>query len=163
MTALTMLRRRIEQTGPRPSWVRPPAAWADLIPAASAVLRRLVVTVGVITAGATSLGPAHADPPNGSAGAALGQSICPMLVKPGATLASIASQLTGSTGLSPGMAGFVATLAIQTQCPSFMQSLANGKMPFPLQSLGANTPLSILGQPPGAGPVPAIPLLPLGH
>jgi hypothetical protein len=158
MTTPTTFRARTERTIHRVSGIRSLVARADLINAALTVLRPLAVMVGVITAGGTSLGPAHADPPNGSAGAAIGQSICPMLVQPGATLASIASQLTGSTGLSPGMAGFVATLAIQAECPSFMQSLANGKMPFPLQGLGANTPLAVLGQSPGAGPVPAIAL-----
>jgi len=154
MTALTMYRPRTEQPVRCDCGVQPRAAWGDLAKVASAALRPLVVAVGVIIAGAVSLAPAHADPPtdpitaalngagianNGSASTAIagiGRSICPMLVKPGATFASIASQLAGNTGLSPGMAGLVAGMAIQMECPGMMTSLANGNMPFPMQALG---------------------------
>jgi hypothetical protein len=170
MTALMMYRRWTEQPVRGASGVRPPAARADLIKAAAAVLRPLVVTAGVITAGAMSLAPAHADPPNDPIAAALnnagignngsfstaiagvGQSICPKLVKPGATFASVASQLAGNTGLSPGMAGLVASMAIQMECPGVMTSLANGNMPFPVQALGANPALPIPFQSAAANP-----------
>ncbi|ORW59363.1 hypothetical protein AWC20_10540 [Mycobacterium parmense] len=145
------------------------------------MLRPLVVAAGVIAAGAASMPTAHADPPPGSpltnlgignngpmsnALAGMGQSICPMLVQPGATVASIASQLTGSGGVSPGIAGMVATMAIQMGCPGFMQSLANGQMPGvlqgPLQGLAGNPgspgPLGL----PGANPAPGMPMAPLG-
>lgn len=180
MTALMIYRPWTGQPVRRPSGVRRPAAWADLVKAASAVLRPLVVTVGLLIAGAMSLAPAHADSPNDPVATALnnagignngslstaiagvGQSICPKLVKPGATFASIASQLAGNTGLSPGMAGFVASMAIQMECPGVMTSLANGKMPFPVQALGSNLGLPIPSQSPGANPVPAAPFSPPG-
>ena len=163
MTALMMYRKGFEHRVRRAARFRPPAARMDRGNAASAVLRPLVVTVGVLTAGATA--PAHADPPSGSVTSSLtgiGQSICPMLVKPGATLASIASQLSGKSGLSPGMAGIVASMAIQMECPGMMASVANGKMPFPLPGVGASPGLPIPGQLPGASPFPAGPLAPLG-
>ena len=130
--------------------------WANVINAATAVLRPLLITTAVITAATATPAPAHADPngdsitnalnqvgignngPVSTAIAGIGQSICPMLVQPGATLASVASQMAGNTGLSPAVAGFVTTIAIQMGCPSFMTSLANGNLPFPLQLPGAN-------------------------
>jgi hypothetical protein len=64
--------------------------------------------------------------------AQVGQSICPMLVKPGSGLASGAAQISGNGGLAPPLAGFLVGMAIQSQCPSFMTSVANGNMPFPI-------------------------------
>jgi hypothetical protein len=61
--------------------------------------------------------------------AALGQSICPMLDQPGATLASAASSVLGNNGMSPEMAQMFTTIAISTYCPSIMASLADGDMP----------------------------------
>jgi hypothetical protein len=128
-----------------------------LMNAASVALRPLAVAAGVLAAGATLPALAQADTSNdaittalsgagiGNNGslsntiAGIGQSICPSLVKPGATVASIAAQLSGKTGLAPAMAGLVTSMAIQMECPGMMTSLANGKMPFPL--MGAN-PLS---------------------
>jgi hypothetical protein len=141
MTALTMYRKRIDRV--RRSLLRP-----------------LVVTVGVLTAGATAPAPGHADPPIGSVTSSLtgiGQSICPMLVKPGATLASVVSQFSGKSGLSPGMAGLVASMAIQMECPGMMASVANGKMPFPLPGVGGGSGLPIPGQLPMTNPGPAVP------
>ncbi|SPM35893.1 LprJ protein [Mycobacterium rhizamassiliense] len=143
--------------------------WAGLINAASVALRPLAVAACVAAAGAALSASAHADAPNdpianaltgagvanngsvSNAIAGLGRSICPSLVKPGATLASIASKVSGSTGLSPNMAGMVTSMAIQMECPGFMTSLANGNMPFPLQG-AANSLPSIPFQSPGAGP-----------
>jgi hypothetical protein len=166
MTVLTMYRNRTEHRVRR-------AARGDLAGTgvhrsnpASAVLRPLVVMLGVLTAGGTSQAQAHSDPSsNGSVSSALtgiGQSICPMLVKPGATLASVASQLSGKTGLSAGMAGIVATMAIQAECPAMMASVANGKMPFPLPGAGGSPALPIPGQLPAANLVPAVPFSPVG-
>lgn len=147
----------------------------DFINAASAALRPLAVAAGIIAAGAALPALAHADPTNDPISAALngtgtgtngsftdkiagiGQSICPSLVKPGATIASITSQLSGKTGLPPNMAGMVAGMAIQMECPGVMTSLAHGNMPFPMQALGG-MPGAGLGIPgvgpamPGAGP-----------
>ncbi|BAX93572.1 DUF732 domain-containing protein [Mycobacterium shigaense] len=137
--------------------------WADVINAASAALRPLAVAAGVAAAGATLPALAHADTPNdpissaltgagvanngsvSNAIAGIGRSICPSLVKPGATLASIVSKVSGNNGLSPNMAGLVTSMAIQMECPGFMTSLANGNMPFPLQAPG-------LPSIPGVGP-----------
>jgi Protein of unknown function (DUF732) len=149
------------------------AMWVNVISAAAAALRPLLVLLGVITAAATWPAPAHADPPGGPVTnvlntvgignngpvsttiAGIGQSICPMLVKPGATVATMASQMDGNTGLSPAIAGFVASMAIQMECPSFMTSLANGNMPFGLP--GANSAPSLPFGLPGANPAPPMP------
>ena len=50
------------------------------------------------------------------------------------------------------MAGMVASMAIQMECPGMMTSLANGKMPFPIP--GANS-MPMLG----GGPAAPMPLL----
>ncbi|MDD4866815.1 MAG: hypothetical protein PHQ28_06770 [Mycobacterium sp.] len=171
MNDLMMYPPWIEQTVRRASAVCPAAGWAQFSHAASAALRPLAVTVGVITAGAMSFAPAHADPitsvlngtgtgDNGSFNstlASVGQSLCPMLVKPGATLATIASQLSGK-GLPPDMVGAVASMAIQMECPGVMTSLANGQMPSALQGLGAGSGMPLPFQMPCAGAAPASPL-----
>ncbi|TVS85450.1 DUF732 domain-containing protein [Mycobacterium helveticum] len=167
MTPLMMYPPWIEQMVRRASAARP---------AASAALRPLAVTVGVVAAGAMSLAPAHADPSadpitgvlsgagtggNGSFSdtiAGIGQSLCPMLVQPGAQLATIASQLSGKPGLPPDMVGSVASMAIQMECPGVMTSLANGQMPSGLPGLGGNSGMSLPFQLPGAGGAPGSPL-----
>ena len=53
-------------------------------------------------------------------------SLCPMLVQPGSQVVSTATTASGHGGLGSQLAGGVAGLAIQTQCPNFMTSLANG-------------------------------------
>lgn len=58
--------------------------------------------------------------------AQIATSLCPMLVQPGSQLASTATTASGHGGLGSQLAGGVAGLAIQTQCPNFMTSLANG-------------------------------------
>jgi hypothetical protein len=131
------------------------------------MVRPLALAAGVAASGATLPALAHADAPNDPVSAALtgagianngsvsdaiaglGRSICPSLVKPGATLASIASKVSGKTGLSPNMAGLVTGLAIQMECPGFMTSVANGNMPFPLQGAAHSLP-SMPFQSPGA-------------
>ncbi|HEX5143226.1 MAG TPA: hypothetical protein VFW21_05100 [Mycobacterium sp.] len=108
--------------------------------------------------------PAHADPsstllndigignngPVSTAIAQVGTSLCPLLVKPGSTLASDALSSKGQ--LASQIAGGVATMAIQSQCPSFMTSLSNGDFSvlqnaasiFGMSNPSAN-PLSIPG------------------
>ncbi len=120
------------------------------------------------------LGMGSAGSPDGSAGgilgglgtgnggspdaaAALGQSVCPMLVKPGASFVSIASQMMGNSPIPPGMVEMVATMAMQSQCPGFIESLAHGQMPAALQGLGGNSAMSLPGLSPGAGPIPNMP------
>ena len=139
------------------------------------VLRPVIVTAGVCAAALASIPAAHADSagdamapvlngvgigsngPASGAIAQMGQSICPMLVKPGGSLASNAAQISGHGGLAPPMAGFLASMAIQAECPGFMTSVANGNMPFPIPGAGgAGLPLGLPGAP---APAPQ-PLLP---
>jgi len=196
MTSLTTYRLWTSPTLRNAMVVRQPVAWARHLDAAAIVFRPLVVAVAIITAATTWPAHAHADGLGDAAGNALngvgignngpvstalagiGTALCPMLVKPGATLASMATQLSGHNGIAPGIAGFVATVAIQTQCPGFMTSLANGTIPGPLQALvnspassplpfglpGANPLQALVGGPaspppfglPGANPLPGL-------
>jgi hypothetical protein len=110
--------------------------------AAASTLIRLVVLVGAATGVAVALpASASADPlsssvlndvgigPGGTisqAIAQIGTSLCPMLVQPGSQMASTATTASGNGGLGSQLAGGVAGLVIQSQCPSFMTSLANG-------------------------------------
>jgi hypothetical protein len=139
------------------------------------VLRPVIVTAGVCAAALASIPAAHADSagdamapvlngvgignngPVSGAIAQMGQSICPMLVKPGGSLASNAAQISGHGGLAPPVAGFLASMAIQAECPGFMTSVANGNMPFPIP--GAGGPGLPLGLPGAPAPAPQ-PLLP---
>lgn len=57
-----------------------------------------------------------------------GQSLCPMLVKPGSSLATAVSEMQGNTGLTPTLTGMVTGLAIQMECPSIMTQVANGDL-----------------------------------
>jgi hypothetical protein len=146
----------------------------------TSVLRPVIVTMGVCVAALASIPAAHADsvgdamaPVLNSAGignngpvsgaiAQMGQSICPMLVKPGGSLASNAAQISGHGGLAPPMAGFLASMAIQAECPGFMTSVANGNMPFPIPgSGGPGLPLGLPGVP-SPGPQSLLPGLNLG-
>src|SRR5271166_1581499 len=108
----------------RRKWLQPGSGRAIAAP--------LLVSVGVITAVATSVAPAHADPiqdaflnalnnagvPYNDPGTAvsLGQSICPMLAQPGGNFATVASN----------MSGLFTSIAISMYCPSMMTSFANG-------------------------------------
>ena len=103
--------------------------------------RVLTLTIGLTAAAATLAAPAHADPIDtsflnalNSAGVgfndpantvALGQAVCPMLVEPGKSFASIASSV-GNQGISPDMAAFFTGIAISMYCPSMISSLGNG-------------------------------------
>jgi hypothetical protein len=152
----------------------------------SAALRPLAVAGGIAAAAAALPASAHADPATdpisaalsgvgmggagmGGAGmggnnasfsdkiAGIGQSICPSLVKPGASIATITSKLSGSSGLSPAIAGMVASMAIQMECPGVMTSLAHGQMPsmpFPMQMPGMPG-MQMPGLNPGPGIQPA--------
>ena len=101
------------------------------------------VVVGLITAAALWAAPARADTIddaflaaldnaglsyNDPANAvALGQTVCPMLVEPGKSLASVASRI-GNNGISPDMAAFFTGIAISMYCPSMMASIGNGTL-----------------------------------
>lgn len=68
-------------------------------------------------------GVPYADP---AAAVTMAQSICPLLVKPGGDFASVASQMGGTNGVSPGMANLFTSIAISMYCPQMMASIANG-------------------------------------
>jgi hypothetical protein len=74
----------------------------------------------------SSLGRAGIGAPPNAVG--LGQSICPMLAKPGGTVAGAVAKVKGG-GVSPGMAEMFTQIAIQMYCPSMMADVVNGKMP----------------------------------
>ena len=114
--------------------------------------RNLIVTlVGVATA-VTVAAPAHADSiadnsflnalSNAGVGyndpastEALGRSICPMLVEPGKSLASVYSTVTDN-GINPDMAAFFTGIAISMYCPSMMSGIGNGTFLNFLQPFG---------------------------
>jgi hypothetical protein len=109
------------------------------------VLYPVVATAAVTFAALMWPAPADADPvgptiyaPGNAAGvnagpikssiAQFGQSLCPMLVKPGSTLATNASQMQGNNGLTSTIAGVATGMAIQMECPALMTQLADGNM-----------------------------------
>ncbi len=122
----------------------------DAMASSTTAVRHVIVTVAVVAAAVSSTPAAHADSvgdamapvlngvgignngPVSGAIAQVGQSICPMLVKPGSSFASSAAQVSGHGGLAPPLAGLLVGMAIQSQCPAFMTSVANGNMPFPI-------------------------------
>ncbi|MCT7660494.1 DUF732 domain-containing protein [Mycobacterium sp. CPCC 205710] len=55
----------------------------------------------------------------------LGRSVCPMLVEPGKSLASVYSQVSNN-GVPPQMAAFFTGIAISMYCPQAMSSIGNG-------------------------------------
>ncbi|WP_343574623.1 hypothetical protein [Mycobacterium sp.] len=171
---------------PRRSRTKPDTGrttWDTVEIVATSIVRPVVVTAAVFGAVLGAIPAAHADSVNDAMGpvlngvgignngpvsgaiAQMGQSICPMLVKPGGSLASSAAEIGGPGGLAPPMVGFLASMAIQTQCPGFMTSVANGNMPFPLPGAGGpGLPLGLPGAPgpqsllPGINPVGGQPL-----
>jgi len=71
----------------------------------------------------------------------LGQSICPMLVEPGKSLASVYSTVSNN-GINPQMAAFFTGIAISMYCPSMMSSIGNGTFLNQLNGLNAIPGLS---------------------
>jgi hypothetical protein len=102
----------------------------------------LALSVGIVAAATAAPATAHADASSDNFLSALtnsgvsvadpnmavtmAQSICPLLAKPGGNFASVASQMGGTNGVSPGMANLFTSIAISMYCPSMMASLANG-------------------------------------
>jgi hypothetical protein len=115
-------------------------------------VRLLAVSVGLVTSAGTLAAPGHADTTGNSflaalnnAGVAyddpastvsLGQSICPMLVQPGGSLASVASSVSGTNGMSPDAAGLFTSVAMAMFCPAMISSQATGNSPIPLRIPG---------------------------
>ena len=122
--------------------------------------RSVALAVGLTAAAALVAAPAQADPIDDSFLSALtnagigydnpagteqlGQSICPMLVEPGKSLASVYSTVS-SNGISPDMAAFFTGIAISMYCPSMMSSLGNGTFLNQLGGLNELGGLSGLG------------------
>ena len=102
----------------------------------------MAISIGIVVAASAAPAPANADAASDTFLSALtnsgvsvndpntavtmAQSICPLLVKPGGNFASVASQMGGTNGVSPGMANLFTSIAISMYCPSMMASLANG-------------------------------------
>jgi hypothetical protein len=166
MTALIRTGRNVHgRAGTR----RVGAATVNIIATADCVLRPVLISGAIMIAAIAWSTPAHADPvdssyssvlnsvgignngPVSTAIAQVGQSICPLLVKPGSSLASNAIQASGNGGLAPTIGGAVAGLVIQTQCPNAMTQLANGNVGPLLQLLGMNNASSSPFGLPGAG------------
>ena len=79
--------------------------------------------------------------------AQLGERVCPMLVEPGKSFASVATTVADN-GINPGLASFFTGIAISMYCPQMMGSIGNG------------TFLNFLQQTPGLPGVPGVPGLP---
>jgi hypothetical protein len=105
--------------------------------------RALVAAVGLATAATTFAAPAHAEPiddsflaaltdagigyNNPASTVALGESVCPMLVEPGKSLAGVYSRVANN-GIPPEMAAFFTGIAISMYCPQMMSGLGNGTL-----------------------------------
>ncbi|MBJ7340679.1 DUF732 domain-containing protein [Mycolicibacterium sp.] len=113
-----------------------------LIDVSAKATSAIAISVGIVVAASAAPATARADAASDTFLAALtksgvsvadpnmavtmAQSICPLLVQPGGNFASIASQMGGTNGVSPGMANLFTSIAISMYCPSMMASLANG-------------------------------------
>jgi hypothetical protein len=100
-----------------------------------------VVAAGLTTIAAGVASPAQADPIDDAFLAALsdagvgfanpvdtvrlGESVCPMLVEPGESLAKVYSQVSNN-GIPPDMAAFFTGIAISMYCPQMVASVGNG-------------------------------------
>jgi uncharacterized protein DUF732 len=131
------------------------------------IVRATAVSVGVVAAAASLAAPAQADQTSdsflnalSSAGVggldpntatSLGQTICPMLSKPGGSFAKTASQIRGDSGLTPDMAGLFTSIAISMYCPNMVNQMASGDF----SSLGAIPGLGNFLNVPGGG-IPGI-------
>ena len=105
------------------------------------VIRALSFAVGALAVATPLAAPAGADTTrdrflntlteagvdynNPDATAALGERVCPMLVEPGKSFASVASTVADN-GIPPDMAAFFTGIAISMYCPSAMASIGNG-------------------------------------
>jgi hypothetical protein len=103
--------------------------------------RALTLAVGLTAATTTFAAPAHADTiddaflnaltngglayNNPASTVALGESVCPMLVEPGKSFASVYSRVANN-GIPPEMAAFFTGIAISMYCPQMMSSIGNG-------------------------------------
>ncbi len=112
---------------------------------ASIALRILGVTAGMAGLTATLPAPAHADLmgdaflraltnagiPVAQPGAAtaLGQSVCPMVVRPGGTFDSAVTAAADAMEMSQEAAGVFSIVAIATYCPALLAPLLSNRLP----------------------------------
>jgi hypothetical protein len=173
MTSLTIHRPWTAPTLRNAMVVRQGISSSNYLSAVAIIFRPVIVTLGIAAAAVMWPAHAHADVagdavtnalsgagvgnngPTSTALAGVGQSICPMLVKPGSSLVQMATQMSGHGGLAPTVAGWVATMVIQSQCPGWMTSLANGQMPAGLDTLTNMAGPAL--QLPGAAPASPLP------
>lgn len=166
MTALIRSRRSVHR---RAGTRRAGVVTVTIIATADSVLRPILISAAIMTAAVAWSTPVHADPvdssytnvlnsvgignngPVSTAIAQVGQSICPLLVKPGSGLASNAIQASGNGGLAPMIGGAVAGMVIKAECPNAMTQLANGNVGPLLQLLGMNNASSSPFGLPGTG------------
>jgi Protein of unknown function (DUF732) len=126
MKALATTQRWIWLFRHQPLTVRLLAAAAALLTAAAAFAPPAEANQvdDDFVAALSQSGVHYGDPGNA---VALGQSICPMLAKPGGTFAAAVSKVEGG-GISGGMAGMFAQIAIQMYCPQVIGGLASGNL-----------------------------------
>ncbi|CAN5293825.1 hypothetical protein BH11ACT7_BH11ACT7_21570 [soil metagenome] len=114
------------------------------------------LSTGLAAAAVLAAGPAQADTnadflsllsnagigyTNASDTAAIGKSVCNMLVEPGKSFASTVAEVRNK-GVSPQMASFFAGIAIQAYCPSMLSSIADGSVVNQLNGLNGLSGLS---------------------
>ena len=166
MTSLTMYSEWTAPTMLSSMWTKPEtkrtkvahqvSGWVRVVDTTVRVFYPLVATAAVVFAALVWPASAHADSTDSTtddllsriagvdAGpiraqlAETGQALCPALVKPASTIATNAAEMQGHGGLTPTIAGIAAGFAMQTECPAFMQSVADGKLPMLLQGLGSD-------------------------
>lgn len=73
----------------------------------------------------TNAGVSYTQPANTLA---LGQSVCPMLVAPGGSFDSVASQMADSNGMSYHSAGVFTIVAVATYCPAMIAPLLSNRL-----------------------------------
>jgi Protein of unknown function (DUF732) len=117
-----------------------------------ATVASLVVSAGLMGAAAVTAAPAHAetgtevflnelnelglvgiDP---ATALRIGESVCPMLVEPGQTVANLAAGVADALGRPLGPATMFTGLAISVFCPGAVAAIADGRSPVPLPLLG---------------------------
>ena len=133
-------------------------------------IRLLAVAAGLLTAAAAFAAPAEADAGAddafidalnhagidfGEPGNAMsvGESICPMLAKPGGNFAAVVATVS-HRGLSPQMARLFTTIAIQSYCPEEMANIASGN---PAAGIPGGLPGLAGGLPGGIHQIPGVP------
>ncbi|MGZ4510048.1 MAG: DUF732 domain-containing protein [Mycobacterium sp.] len=60
---------------------------------------------------------------------ALGQAVCPMLIRPGASFDSVVATTADASGLSEEAAGAFTIVAIATYCPAVLAPLLTNRLP----------------------------------